>query len=71
MIWLWLACSTVDTAVSSNDKTEDTVNLKQDTGTTHLPDIEQDLVEPSLTPAQVAQQLEEAFTDLPNPEETQ
>lgn len=69
MIWLWLACSSVDPDVAQSPKDGDETTVVHDTGTPSLPNIEAELVEPSLTATQVAEQLSVALTDLPNPEE--
>lgn len=69
MIWLWIACSTVDSNVAPNTEVGEEITIVHDTGDLSLPTIEQELVEPSLTPTQVAEQLSVALTDLPNPEE--
>jgi len=69
MIWLWLACAPVDKGATSTPEMADETTVIHDTGETGLPAIEQSLVEPSLTPVQVAEQLSEALADLPDPEE--
>ncbi len=69
MIWLWLACSTVDPGVAPTPVVEEENTIALDTGEPSLPTIEQELVEPSLTPTQVTEHLSEALADLPNPEE--
>ena len=69
MIWLWLACSTVDPGGRPTPVVDDETITAHDTGGPSLPDIDSDWVEPSLTPSQVAEQLTQALTDLPDPEE--
>lgn len=69
MIWLWLACSSVDPDVAQSPEDGDETPIVHDTGTPGLPNIEQELVEPSLSPTQVAEELSIALTDLPDPEE--